>query len=251
MLAPLLLAALPLLLAPPPATPAPKPDTKIPAETGNASEVFVSSVQPALARVGEPLTVTGRGLSKVKAVLFGSFCPVLSEQTDERIVFAVPFDRRRPEGFEATPILLVPGREVVASGPAVQVRYGSLLSRTDPQASAAIVLLDESVSVSAGSPRRFELQAPRVRGLVVELSVTGKGEVSARLEPLDAPGPGSMRVTYGGRLVWRPNRRELFGARAEEEGPRRLALTLASDGPRAVDVSVSVRAGSTDGPVGK
>lgn len=256
MLAPLLAATLPLLLsaqAPPrteaeasaQATPAPRPSA---APARAATEVAVTSVEPAIARVGERLTVTGRGLSRVKAVLFGAICPVLVEQTDERIVFVVPFDRRHPEGFEAAPFLLVPGREVLVAGSPVQVRYGSTFTRPESETPSAIVLLDESVSVRAGSPRRFEVQVPRVRGLVVEVKVGSGdgagGEVSVKLEPLDAAGAGSTRVTYGGRLVWKPNRRELFGARAEEDSPRKLALTLVSDAARDLPVSVSVRAGN-------
>ncbi|KAA0252847.1 MAG: hypothetical protein EDX89_16890 [Acidobacteria bacterium] len=256
MLAPLLAAALPLLLSPQapgraearpsaPATPASVPSA---ASARAAAEVAVTSVEPAIARVGERLTLTGRGLSRVKAVLFGTFCPVLVEQTDEKIVFVVPFDRRHPEGFEAAPFLLVPGREVLVAGSSVQVRYGSTFTRPESETPSAIVLLDERVSVRTGSPRRFEVQVPRVKGLVVEVKVEGgdgaTGEVSVRLEPLDAAGAGATRVTYGGRLVWKPNRRELFGARAEEDSPRKLALTLTSDAARDLPVSVSVRAGA-------
>lgn len=205
----------------------------------------MNSVSPDLVRVGKNVTITGSGLLQVKAILFGGYAPFVLEQSDAKIVFKVPADPNHPDGYQAVPFFLIPGYPVQRGGGSVTVRPYAMEVDLPSARRPDTILAEETFDVTAAASKRLEVAVPAETSISIEATTAEGSDVTVQVDPLDPPGPGTLRVSSAGQLRWRVSGRDLYGSRPAQKHARKVAVTVFTEASLPVRVKLSVTADQT------
>src|SRR5512141_1259525 len=122
--------------------------------------IKVEKVEPLDATFGKPVTLTGSGFDQGSVVLVGEFAPVITERSDTKLVFLVPYDPNHPDSYRQTVHLVTPGTRVATLGELTARRAldmsgaGRAAAPTPtPAPEGARSLVDEQVTLTSASPK--------------------------------------------------------------------------------------------------
>jgi len=104
----------------------------------------VTGISPAIVAIGDKVTVTGRNLDKVVAIILGKVSPVIVDKSASQIVFVAPYDAET-KNFTAKLFLVAPGQPILATNFDVTVAAKTRLPKAGVKNAVAV---DEDGQIS-------------------------------------------------------------------------------------------------------
>jgi len=195
--------------------------------------VTIAKIEPTTVHPGDPITVTGKRLDQIAAVLLGKISPKITEQTPTKLVFLAPNEDKN-RYFQSYVFFLISGRPLYTTHTEIKIVPETQATGVKVTPGASV---DEKGTLTAGKPKSWTIPLEGATGLEIAIATTG-GEVEAKVERAGAPSEPLVHATYAGALTWRLRSRDLGDTPS-------VTLTISTDASR-VGYQTTVQRRSTD-----